>query len=169
MPILPRRSYLYGASSSPSLVYVLSVDDERVHYQTESELRKHGESAPVRVEQLWIFADLAARGTRTRIDQLSAAHPLPIYEGWLANLRAKLEGSAPEEPIERYTGARVYAVPSSGVNDSAAWSAAEEYGATYQVLREDDQWVFEIKTTTEIAEQIKSDPRFVVCDGPKNQ
>ena len=166
--LLANRSYLYGASSSPKIVFVVEADDERVSYFYESELRTLGRAAPLRREQSWIFCDLAQRGTKTALEQAreafaSTKHPLHAQR--IAALEAKLAGDAgrvPEESVDRFVGEIVYLVPSAQPGEGDPWYAAEEYGGVGRQKLEDGRYVYRVDTTAELARKAKTDPRFVV-------
>lgn len=59
--VVSGHTYAMGASSSPSLIVVTSVDGDRIHYHARSGQHK-GEG---RVIERWIGEDLIARGERT--------------------------------------------------------------------------------------------------------
>lgn len=171
LKLLANRSYLYGASSSPKIVFVISFDAEKVSFFYESELRELGRAAPLRREQSWIFCDLAQRGTKTALEQARGAFAStkqPFYAQQIVELEAKLAGDAeraPEESVDKFVGAIIYLVPSTQPIECDPWYAAEEYGGVIGQKLDDGRWAYRVDTTAELARKAKADSRFVVVDG----
>ena len=169
--LLPNRSYFYGASSAPKIVFVVRFDDEYVYFHYESELREFGRDALLRREQRWIFCDLAHRGTKTAREQARSAFAStanPFYAKQIAELTAKLAGDverAPEESVDRFVGEVIYLVSSAQPGDKDPRYAAEEYGGVGRRKLDDGRYVYRVDTTAELAQKAKADPRFVVVDG----
>lgn len=171
LKLLANRSYLYGASSAPKIVFVVRFDDEKVSFFYESELRELGRAAPLRREQSWIFCDLAQRGTKTALEQARGAFAStkqPFYAQQIAELEAKLAGDAeraPEESVDKFIGEVIFLISSAQPGNKDPWYAAEEYGGVGRRKLDDGRYVYRVDTTAELAQKAKADPRFVVVDG----
>jgi hypothetical protein len=142
--------YGMGASSSPSLVILTEVSDEKVKY-----LDYPFNGSPRSIEA-WIAKDLLTKGTRTW---------LKTYGKYDPKLKSSMEsllggGKGRSENLNDWKQITVQAVAADPGSDE--WRTAEEYGNVAGLDSKEHGMIYEIETFQKSLAEIKKDKRLKV-------
>ena len=148
----PNTIHYMGASSSPSLVVVTKVSDDRIEF-----LNDKGRSQG---EQRWIAEDLIYKGDATWLKKYASY--VTKYDSWKAVMPGtKVDPKKFFRDRERgYVVVEAVAAASKFPRGDA-WYGAEEYGGVGGVEK-DGKMLYEINTTRGQADELAKDKRFKV-------
>jgi len=146
-------AYWLGASSSPQMVILTDVTDDRVKYKTYPFTKGD------QVMERWIAADLLARGTATHLKQYGS-HMDPGLKRSLESLLAG--GKGRKEDMDSYKPVTLVLTPADDMKGQDLWYAAEEYGGVGGREDAKEGYVYEVASSKGRAEQAKNDRRFKV-------
>lgn len=144
-------AYWLGASSSPKMVILTDVTDDRVKYKT------YPFTGSAMTLERWIAADLLTRGTETHLKQY-AAHMDPDLKRSLESLLRGSKGR--KEDIEGYRPVTMTLAPADDQKGNDLWYAAEEYGGVGGLQQDDGSYLYEVNAEKRAVERVKNDPRF---------
>lgn len=146
-------AYWLGASSSPQMVILTDVTDNKVKYKTYP--FNKGDQTMER----WIAADLLTRGTATHLKQYGSH----MDAGLKRSLESLLAGGkGRKEDMESYHPVTLLLTPADDMKGQDLWYAAEEYGGVGGREDEKEGYVYEVSSSKGGAEEAKSDRRFKV-------
>ncbi len=145
--------YALGASSSPDLVVLTSVSDDRVGY------KKYPFNGPERVLTTWIARDLLSQGTSTYLKQRGGQ--LAKFD---PDLKRSMEsllkgGKGRKEKLSDYEPIKIHA---EGTVEGDLWYQAEAYGNVGSYTGDDGQTVYEIDAQRKDLERIQADKNFKI-------
>lgn len=135
----PNTLYFMGASSSPDLIYVTDVSDDRVDYISYPFYETSGKLKSPKGEQRWVAEDLIIQGSETWLKNEGSTDPKLAKS--LKNMLAGKKGT--KEKIDTYEPWTVLTVSTTGKDE---WRTAEEYGGVAGLDWEGEQ-AYEINTT----------------------
>lgn len=170
----PGRRYYFGASGSPSEIYVTSVTDDRVYYLRVRDLMQ-GKREPSMCQR-YIAEDLILKGLETELASLTRAARewpgAPFFAAEADRVRRLLAGEdMPAEDITDFYGYTVCVratKPGAEYPRGDAWYGAEEYGGVGS-LDTPEGTVYEINGVSGTAlRRLRADDRFVVVSCVEN-
>lgn len=148
-------AYWLGASSSPQMVILTKVTDDKVRYKA------YPFTGSDKGMERWIAADLLYRGSTTHLRDYGRY----MDPGLKHSLESLLKGGkGRKEDMDSYRPVTLVLTPADDKKGEDLWYAAEEYGGVGG--REDDKegYVYEVSTSKGVAEKAKNDRRFKVLE-----
>jgi len=145
-------AYWLGASTSPQMVILTSVGDERVKYKA------YPFTGGEKTMERWIAADLLDKGTRTHLKYYGNHMDSGLKHSLESLLRG---GKGRKEDPKDYKPVIIQAVASDEFAGQDLWRAAEEYGGVGG-LEKDGETIYEISAQNKAAEAMKNDRRFKI-------
>lgn len=147
-------AYWMGASTSPKMVIVTDVTDDRVKFKS------YPFTGSPQVLERWIAADLFSKGTE-RYLQMYGAHMDPGLKHSLESLLRG--GKGRKEDMDDYRPVTMTLAPADGM-EGDLWYAAEEYGGVGGQHQDDGTMHYIVDTEKRNAERAKNDRRFKVLE-----
>jgi hypothetical protein len=148
-------AYWMGASTSPKMVIVTDVTDDRVKFKS------YPFTGSPQVLERWIAADLFAKGTEMQLRQYGA-HMDP---GLKRSLESLLRGGkGRKEDMDDYHPVTMTLAPADDQKGEDLWYAAEEYGGVGGQHQDDGGMHYVVDTEKRNVERAKNDPRFRVVE-----
>lgn len=145
-------AYWMGASTSPQMVILTSVTDDRLKYKA------YPFTGGEKTIERWIGADLLERGTRTYL-KLYGRHIEPDLRSSLQRLLDG--GKGRKEDPKDYKPIKIHAVATDEFDGQDLWRQAEQYGGVGS-YEKDGVTVYEISAQNKVLDSIKSDRHFKV-------
>lgn len=143
--------YGMGASSSPDLVILTDVSDDKVKYVS------YPFNGSPRTIEAWIAKDLLAKGTRQRLKQYGKYMDPKTKSSMESLLKG---GKGRSENMNDWKQVTVQAIASEPGVDQ--WRAAEQYGNVGGLDDDKHGMIYEIETFQKTVPEIKKDKRLKV-------
>jgi len=148
-------AYWMGASTSPKMVIVTDVTDDRVKFKT------YPFTGSPQVLERWIAADLFAKGTETYL-RMYGSHMDPGLKHSLESLLRG--GKGRKEDMDDYRPVTMTLAPVDDQKGEDLWYAAEEYGGVGGQQQGDGTMHYVVDTEKRNVERAKNDRRFKVLE-----
>lgn len=152
LSVLPNRVYWLGASSSPQMIFVTAVTDDRVSYKSYPFER----SSDNKIE-MWIARDLIAKGTTTHL-KTYGKYMSPRLKQSLEDMLSGGEGKP--EKLKDYLRVEATVKAAAGVQGDL-WREAERYGGVAGTEK-DGVTLYVITTNNATLAELKKDKQFAV-------
>jgi hypothetical protein len=146
-------AYWMGASTSPKMVIVTDVTDDRVKFKS------YPFTGGAQTLERWIAADLFAKGSETHLKQYGAYMDPDLKRSLESLLRG---GKGRKEDMDDYRPVTMTLAPADDQKGEDLWYAAEEYGGVGGQTQDDGTMYYMVDTEKRNVEKAKNDRRFKV-------
>lgn len=145
-------AYWLGASTSPKMVILTSVTDDRVKFKT------YPFTGGDQTMERWIAADLLDQGTRTYL-KMYGRHIDPDLKQSLESLLRG--GKGRKEDMKDYKPVTIHVRAAPGFEGEDLWYEAEQYGGVGS--RDDEGFtIYEINAQNKAVEMVKNNRKFKI-------